>query len=77
MNLKIQKYTKCQINLSKDILPSKERKLGDFPGGPVVRTCAFTAVAWVQSLVGELRSHKPHSVTQTNKQISLGTGRDL
>ena len=25
---------------------------------------AFTAVAWIQSLVGELRSHKPCSVDQ-------------
>ena len=30
----------------------------EFPGGLVVRTCAFTAVAGVQTLDEELRSHK-------------------
>ena len=28
---------------------------------------AFTARAWVQSLVGELRSHKPHGVIKKKK----------
>jgi len=33
----------------------KERK---FLGCPVLRIIAFIAVAWGQSLVGELKSHK-------------------
>ena len=47
----------------------------EFPGGPVVRTHAFTAGAWIQSLVLELRSHMPRCSKkkktknkQTNKQ---------
>ena len=32
----------------------------DFPGGPVVKTpCSQCWGSWVQSLVGELRSHMP------------------
>ena len=34
---------------------------------------AFTAVAWVQSLVGELRSRKPHSATKKTKTINKQT----
>ena len=43
----------------------KETVGREFPGGLVVKTCfhllplASTAMAWVQSLVGELRSCKP------------------
>ena len=40
----------------------------EFPNGPVVRTFTFTAFnakAWVPSLVGELRSHKPNGMTTT------------
>ena len=29
---------------------------------------AFTARAWVQSLVGELRSHKPHGMAEKKKK---------
>ena len=38
----------------------------EFPGGLVVRIWHFTAVAQVQSLVGELRSHKPHGMANNN-----------
>ena len=38
--------------------PLRHRHSWEFPGGPVVDTRAFTAVAQIQSLVGELRSHK-------------------
>lgn len=31
----------------------------------------FTAVAWIQSLVGELRSHKPYFVVRKTKKICL------
>ena len=34
-----------------------EKRRSDLPGGPVVRACAFTAKAQVQSLVGVQRSH--------------------
>ena len=40
----------------------------DFPGGPVVKTALPTQRAWVQSLVGELRSHKPHCAAQKKKK---------
>ena len=31
----------------------------------------FTAWAWVRSLVGELRSHKPHSTAKKKKKTAL------
>ena len=31
----------------------------DFPGDPVAKTSPSNVVVWVQSLVGELRSHMP------------------
>ena len=43
---------------------------GEFPGGPVLRRLrAFTVVAWVQSLIGELRSRKPRHVAKKKKHI--------
>ena len=38
--------------------------MGEFSGGPVVRTR-------VQSLVGELKSHKPHSMAKKKKKRLL------
>ena len=38
----------------------------DFPAGPVVKTLPLQG-AWVQSLVRELRSHKPHGIATTKK----------
>ena len=38
--------------------------MGEFSGGPVVRTR-------VQSLVGELKSHKPHSMAKKKKKKRL------
>ena len=32
---------------------------GDFPGGPLVKTSSSNVGGWVQSPVGELRSHTP------------------
>ena len=32
---------------------------GDFPGGPVVKTSSSNVGGWVQSPIGELRSHTP------------------
>ena len=43
----------------------------EFPGGLVVRILGFTAVARVQSLVGKLRSHKPHSKAKEKPKKSL------
>ena len=37
---------------------------GEFSGGPVVTT-------WVQSLVGESKSHKPHSMAKKKKKRLL------
>lgn len=37
----------------------------DFPGGPVVDSALPTQEAWSQSLVGELKSCMPHSMTKT------------
>ena len=42
----------------------------EFPGSPVVRTCAFTTVAWFQSLVGELRCYKPSAEPKKNQKVS-------
>ena len=39
----------------------------DFPDGPVVKTLALQG-AWVQSLVRELRSHKPHGMATKKKE---------
>ena len=33
----------------------------DFPGCPVLKTSPFNAGSMLQSLVGELRSHRPHA----------------
>ena len=41
---------------------SKIKCLREFPGSPVVRTPLLRA--WVRSLVGELKSHKPHSMAK-------------
>ena len=39
--------------------PSDFHFTGDFPGGPVVKTSSSNVGGWVQSPVGELRSHTP------------------
>ena len=47
----------------------KRRRPWDFPGGPVARTPAPNAGAWVQSLVRELdptcTTKSPHAATKT------------
>ena len=40
----------------------------EFPGGIVVRITGFHAMARVQSLVGELRSCKPHGTAQKKRK---------
>ena len=42
-------------------------KFGEFPGSPVVRPRRVHCQAWVGSLVGELRSHKPHGAAKKIK----------
>ena len=44
-------------------------QLWEFPGSPVVRTPrSHCQGPWAQSLVGELRSSKPHSVAKKKKK---------
>ena len=47
------------------------------PGSSLVvqwlRLRAFTAVAWIQSLVGKLRSHKPHGAAKNKNSLFLST----
>ena len=40
----------------------------EFPGGPVLELVASLPRAQVQSLVGELRSHKPRCVAKKKKK---------
>ena len=47
----------------------KKRTVREFPGGLVVRILG-TAVAWVHSLVRELRSCKPHGVAKKKEQLN-------
>ena len=42
----------------------------DFPGGAVVRTQRFHCLAWVQSLVGKLRSGKPYDLAKNKNEKS-------
>ena len=42
----------------------------DFPGGAVVRTQHFHCLAWVQSLVGKLRSCKPYDLAKNKNEKS-------
>ena len=44
--------------------------LCEFPGSPGIRICAFTTMAWVHFLVGELRFCKPCGMTKKKKQIT-------
>ena len=53
MSLKVDQYKLCN--------------LGEFISGPVVKTWAFTARAWVQSLIREQRSHKPSGTAKKKK----------
>ena len=41
----------------------------DFPGGPVVKTPRFLRGVWVQSPIGELRSHMAHGTAQKIKSL--------
>ena len=49
---------------------NKNNCIGEFPGGPVIRTASFHCWAQVQSLVRELRSRKPHSAAPPQKNCS-------
>ena len=58
--LKIHLFGNLKLKASLGIKKKKKKLLlGEFPGGLEVRSLVSLA-AWVQSLVGELRSHKPH-----------------
>ena len=57
--------------IQKSPLKKKKKRNGIFGNSPVIQWLglhAFTARAWVQSLVGELRSHKPFSVGKKKKK---------
>ena len=41
----------------------------ELPGGPVVRTLHFHQGVWVRSLVGELRSCKPHGMVKKKENV--------
>ena len=43
-----------------------------FPGGPVVRSTLPRQGAWVQYLVGELRSYKAQGMAKTKQKTSIG-----
>ena len=47
----------------------------EFPGDPVFRLSTFTAVAWVQSLIRELRPLKPHGAAKKRKKEILQLSR--
>ena len=53
---------KCQLYLNETTI------LVNSLGVKWLGLSAFTAVAQVQSLVGELRSHKPHSTAKKKKK---------
>ena len=49
-----------------------KKKFQEFPDSLVVRTALVLQEAWVQSLVGKLRSCKPCGMTKKKKIIFLG-----
>ena len=58
-------------DLPQNYFPSKNNFTGDFPGSPVVKFPHFQCRgARVQSLVGELRSHMPCSMTIKKEKTS-------
>lgn len=61
------------------ILPPIKTDYGDFCGGPVIEVPGSLCRCWggVPSLVGELRSHIPHSVAKkSNKQTNERTNNN-
>ena len=51
---------------------SKKQRIGDFPGGPVVKTPHLTLQrVWVPYLLGELISSRPHVMVKKEKAILL------
>ena len=56
------------------VLPFLPSVIKTLPGRslvvPWLELCAFTAKDWVRFLVGELRPHKPHDITNKPKQMS-------
>ena len=64
MNSKYQIYfilrkAENRIMKSKADMKKKKKKLSNSLAAQWLELDAFTAAAWVQSLVGKLRSHKP------------------
>ena len=48
-----------------------KKKKAEFPGGPFVRSLSFTALAWIQPQVGELRFHKTAHSTVKEKRSCI------
>ena len=48
-----------------------KNKVKKFPGGPVLRTLLSLLSTQIQSLVGELKSHKPHNVAKKKKSENV------
>ena len=62
-------YIQCQQANSKEDKANGFPVQGSwFPGGPVVKTVLPMQRTWVPSLVGELRSHLLHGLTEKNKK---------
>ena len=68
--------SRASVHSSESHPQAMEVHPGDFPGGPVVRTLPFSLPgAGVQSLAGELKSHKPRgSAKKKRKRICLHRG---
>ena len=49
----------------------KETNFWKAPGGPVIDSMLPMQGAWVQSLVGELRSHIPHATQHCQKKEKM------
>ena len=71
-------YDKISLKYGQSDLYKKH--LGDFPGGPVVKTSPSNVGVRVWSLVGELRSHMPRGQKNQNikqKQYCNKFNKDL
>ena len=65
-------YIHCQeVNSKEDKANGFPVKGSWFPGGPVVKTVLPMQRTWVPSLVGELRSHMLHGLTEKNKKNNI------
>ena len=67
-------YIHCQqVNSKEDKANGFPVKGSWFPGGPVVKTVLPMQRTWVPSLVGKLRSHMLHGLTEKNKKNPISS----